>query len=113
MHALRPEHAADSFTADGWFRTGDLASADPEGFLSIRGRSKDIVLRGGENISVTEIEGLLFEHPASAWSWSPNCPKRSRARFRSSCYVRRSGVSSTPSASCSSSGPLGFRTWNG
>jgi cyclohexanecarboxylate-CoA ligase len=60
---LRPEDGADAFTADGWFRTGDLGSADPEGFLSIRGRSKDIVLRGGENISVTEIEELLFEHP--------------------------------------------------
>jgi cyclohexanecarboxylate-CoA ligase len=60
---LRPEHAADAFTADGWFRSGDLACADEAGFLSIRGRSKDIVLRGGENISVTEVEELLFEHP--------------------------------------------------
>lgn len=60
---LRPEDATDAFTPDGWFRTGDLASADPDGFLSIRGRSKDIVLRGGENISVTEVEELLFEHP--------------------------------------------------
>jgi cyclohexanecarboxylate-CoA ligase len=60
---LRREDAADAFTPDGWFRTGDLASADSSGFLSIRGRSKDIVLRGGENISVTEIEELLFEHP--------------------------------------------------
>jgi cyclohexanecarboxylate-CoA ligase len=60
---LRPEHAADAFTADGWFRTGDLACADEAGYLSIRGRSKDIILRGGENISVTEVEALLFEHP--------------------------------------------------
>jgi cyclohexanecarboxylate-CoA ligase len=60
---LRQEHAADAFTPDGWFRTGDLASTDADGFLSIRGRSKDIVLRGGENISVTEVEALLFEHP--------------------------------------------------
>ncbi|HEX4016060.1 MAG TPA: AMP-binding protein [Frankiaceae bacterium] len=60
---LRPGDAADAFTADGWFRTGDLASGDSSGFISIRGRSKDIVLRGGENISVTEIEQLLFEHP--------------------------------------------------
>ncbi|HEX4431792.1 MAG TPA: AMP-binding protein [Frankiaceae bacterium] len=60
---LKPSDAADAFTKDGWFRTGDLASADAAGFLSIRGRSKDIVLRGGENISVTEIEALLFEHP--------------------------------------------------
>jgi cyclohexanecarboxylate-CoA ligase len=53
-----------AFTPDGWFRTGDLAVADSEGYVSIRGRKKDIILRGGENISVTEVENLLFEHPA-------------------------------------------------
>ncbi len=63
LHPQDESDAGDAFTPDGWFRTGDLASADPDGFLSIRGRSKDIVLRGGENISVTEIEELLFEHP--------------------------------------------------
>lgn len=49
--------------AQGWFRTGDLAAADPQGYVSIRGRKKDIILRGGENISAIEIENLLFEHP--------------------------------------------------
>jgi cyclohexanecarboxylate-CoA ligase len=53
-----------AFTPDGWFRTGDLAVADPDGYVSIRGRKKDIILRGGENISATEVENLLFEHPA-------------------------------------------------
>jgi cyclohexanecarboxylate-CoA ligase len=53
-----------AFTPDGWFRTGDLAVTDTEGYVSIRGRKKDIILRGGENISVTEVENLLFEHPA-------------------------------------------------
>jgi cyclohexanecarboxylate-CoA ligase len=59
--------AADNdgaFTPDGWFHTGDLAVADPDGYVSIRGRKKDIILRGGENISATEVENLLFEHPA-------------------------------------------------
>ena len=59
--------AADNdgaFTPDGWFRTGDLAVADLDGYVSIRGRKKDIILRGGENISATEVENLLFEHPA-------------------------------------------------
>jgi cyclohexanecarboxylate-CoA ligase len=59
--------AADNdgaFTPDGWFRTGDLAVADRDGYVSIRGRKKDIILRGGENISATEVESLLFEHPA-------------------------------------------------
>ena len=60
------QHSADdveAFTRDGWFRTGDLASSDHEGYVTIRGRKKDIILRGGENISVKEVEDLLFEHP--------------------------------------------------
>jgi cyclohexanecarboxylate-CoA ligase len=61
---LRDSDNDGAFTPGGWFRTGDLAEADAEGYVSIRGRKKDIVLRGGENISVTEVENLLFEHPA-------------------------------------------------
>jgi cyclohexanecarboxylate-CoA ligase len=54
---------ADSFTDDGWFRTGDLAQQDAEGYVQITGRMKDIILRGGENISAKEVEDLIFEHP--------------------------------------------------
>ncbi|WP_326635233.1 AMP-binding protein [Streptosporangium sp. NBC_01755] len=63
-HYLRDADNDGAFTADGWFRTGDLAAADAGGYIAIRGRKKDIVLRGGENISVIEVENLLFEHPA-------------------------------------------------
>jgi cyclohexanecarboxylate-CoA ligase len=49
---------------DGWFDTGDLAFIDSEGYLRINGRSKDIVIRGGENIPVMEIENLLYKHSA-------------------------------------------------
>jgi cyclohexanecarboxylate-CoA ligase len=52
-----------SFTDDGWFRTGDLGVLDNEGYLRIAGRLKDVILRGGENLSAKEIEDLLFEHP--------------------------------------------------
>ncbi len=50
--------------ADGWFDTGDLARVDAEGYLRITGRSKDIIIRGGENVPVVEIENLLYAHPA-------------------------------------------------
>jgi len=52
-----------SFTPDGYFRTGDLASIDTDGYVTIRGRIKDIILRNGENISAREVEDLLYEHP--------------------------------------------------
>lgn len=50
--------------ADGWFETGDRAFIDAEGYVRINGRSKDIIIRGGENIPVMEIENLLYKHPA-------------------------------------------------
>jgi cyclohexanecarboxylate-CoA ligase len=53
----------DAFTEDGWFRTGDMAVRDDEGYLRIAGRAKDVIVRGGENLSAKEIEDLLFEHP--------------------------------------------------
>jgi cyclohexanecarboxylate-CoA ligase len=54
----------EPFDADGWFDTGDLAYMDAEGYIRINGRIKDVVIRGGENIPIVEIENLLFRHPA-------------------------------------------------
>jgi cyclohexanecarboxylate-CoA ligase len=60
---LDPELNNASFTDDGYFRTGDLASIDANGGVTIRGRQKDIILRGGENISAKEVEDILYTHP--------------------------------------------------
>jgi cyclohexanecarboxylate-CoA ligase len=60
----RPE--LDPKDPDGWFDTGDLARMDEAGYIRIAGRAKDIIIRGGENIPVVEVEGLLFKHPAVA-----------------------------------------------
>ena len=55
----------EPFDAEGWFDTGDLAYAvDDDGYIRINGRSKDIIIRGGENIPIVEIENLLYKHPA-------------------------------------------------
>lgn len=58
----RPNYYATD--QEGWFDTGDLARIDPDGYVRITGRLKDIVIRGGENIPVVEIENLLYQHPS-------------------------------------------------
>ncbi|MGD0721571.1 MAG: AMP-binding protein [Roseiarcus sp.] len=58
----RPE--MEPFDADGWFDTGDLAYIDEEGYIRINGRIKDVIIRGGENVPVVEIENLLYKHPS-------------------------------------------------
>ncbi len=58
-----PEKTAEEFTADGWFRTGDVGRFDAQGYLAIVGRSKDLVITGGYNVYPAEVEGLLNELP--------------------------------------------------
>jgi len=58
-----PEVMAESFTAEGWFKTGDLAAVDERGYVRITGRIKDLIRRGGVSISPREIEDILYAHP--------------------------------------------------
>jgi cyclohexanecarboxylate-CoA ligase len=60
---LAEADTARAFTEDGWFRTGDLARLTSTNAVTIVGRAKDIVVRGGENISTKEVEDYLIEHP--------------------------------------------------
>lgn len=62
----RPDLTAEVVTADGWYRSGDLATLDGDGQLRITGRVKDVINRGGEKVPVAEIEQLLYAHPAVA-----------------------------------------------
>ena len=61
----RPEATADAIP-EGWFRTGDIAEIDEDGFVFIVDRAKDMVLRGGENVYCSEVEAAIYEHPAVA-----------------------------------------------
>lgn len=62
----RPDATAEAFSADGWFKSGDLGSLDDEGFLTLVDRKKDMVISGGENVYSAEVENALFAHPAVA-----------------------------------------------
>jgi fatty-acyl-CoA synthase len=60
-----PEATATAF-ADGWFHSGDLAVREPDGYVKIKDRAKDVIISGGENISSVEVEEVLYRHPAVA-----------------------------------------------
>lgn len=58
-----PERTAETIDAEGWLHTGDLGVLDDRGYLTVTGRLKDMIIRGGENIYSTEVEQVLFTHP--------------------------------------------------
>jgi malonyl-CoA/methylmalonyl-CoA synthetase len=72
----QPKKTAESFMPDGWFRTGDLGFREPDGYLSLCGRSKDLIISGGLNIYPPEVERVLAEHPSVAACAVIGCPDR-------------------------------------
>jgi malonyl-CoA/methylmalonyl-CoA synthetase len=62
----QPEKTGESFTSDGWFKTGDLGFREQDGYITLCGRSKDLIISGGLNIYPPEVERVLAEHPAVA-----------------------------------------------
>ncbi len=59
-----PEATASSFTQSGWFRTGDLGYRDEDGYFFVTGRIKELIIKGGENISPREVDDVLYHHDA-------------------------------------------------
>jgi long-chain acyl-CoA synthetase len=60
----RPEATGEAIDGDGWFRTGDMAKVDEDGYFFIVDRKKDLIIRGGYNVYPREVEEVLYEHPA-------------------------------------------------
>ena len=61
---LKNEKATREAFTGGWFHTGDLGVVQPDGYVKIRDRAKDVIISGGENISSLEVEDVLYRHPA-------------------------------------------------
>jgi 2,3-dihydroxybenzoate-AMP ligase/mycobactin salicyl-AMP ligase len=91
-----PDENRKSFTKDGFFRTGDQARIDESGYLKITGRIKDIIIRGGENISPAQVEGLLVSCPGIVDASVIGIPDKDLGE-KVCAYVRvASGVKLTP-----------------
>jgi acyl-CoA synthetase (AMP-forming)/AMP-acid ligase II len=92
----RPDETAELYTAAGFSRSGDLGRSDADGYVRVTGRTKDIVIRGGMNISVREIEDLLAEHRSIRAAAVVGMPDV-RLGERVCCYVVATDPSSPPS----------------
>ena len=91
----RPDDTAELFTPDGYSRSGDLGVMDADGYVRVTGRTKDIVIRGGMNISVREVEDLLAAHPGVRNAAVVGMPDE-RLGERVCCYLVAADPASPP-----------------
>ena len=92
---LDPQHTRDAFDDDGWFRTGDLGAIDGRGCLTVTGRTKDIINRGGEKLSAREIEELICRHPGVGDAAVVAAPHPRLGEEPAAFIIRRPGDATT------------------
>ena len=93
-YVANPAANASAFT-DGWFRTGDQGVLDADGYLTITGRLKELINRGGEKISPREVDDLLMSHPAVAQAVTFALPHDKLGEEVAAAIVLREGKSAT------------------
>lgn len=93
-----PEKTKEEFTVDGWFKTGDVGRFDERGYLSIVGRSKDLIISGGYNVYPAEIEGFINETPGVAESAVVGLPHPDFGEGVIAVVVPKPGATLDPSA---------------
>lgn len=90
-----PEATAAAVDAQGWLHTGDLGHKDAEGFVFVTGRIKELIIKGGENISPREIDDALYSHPAVVEAGAVGVPDECFGEQIVACVVRRSDMPCT------------------
>ena len=88
----RPDATAESFDADGWFSTGDLGRASADGYVTITGRARELIISGGYNIYPREVEEVLMAHPGVAEAAVVGLPDAEFGEQVVAAVVRRPGV---------------------
>jgi long-chain acyl-CoA synthetase len=96
----RPEATAAAFTSDRYFLSGDIGYLDEDGYLFIVDRKKDIIIRGGENISCQEVEAAIYEHPAVAEAAVFGLPDERLGEVPGAVVTYRPGEALTPEELC-------------
>jgi malonyl-CoA/methylmalonyl-CoA synthetase len=91
-----PEANAKEFTADGWFRTGDVGRIDADGYVTIVGRSKDLIITGGYNVYPAEVEGFLNDMAGVDESAVIGCPHHDFGEGVVAVVVAKPGVTLDP-----------------
>jgi fatty-acyl-CoA synthase len=92
----RPDDTAAVLSTDGWLRTGDVGVADDEGYISIRDRTKDLIISGGENVYPAEVEDALYLHPAVAECGVIGVPDETWGEVGRVVVVLRDGATAEP-----------------
>jgi hypothetical protein len=93
-----PEKTAEEFTADGWFKTGDVGKVDERGYVTIVGRSKDLIISGGYNVYPAEIEGYINELPGVAESALVGVPHPDFGEVGVAVVIAKPGATLEPEA---------------
>jgi long-chain acyl-CoA synthetase len=90
------EEATREAIPDGWFRSGDVARQDQDGYFFIVDRKKDLIIRGGYNVYPREVEEVLYEHPAVAEAAVVGVPHPTHGEEVGAAVVLKPGVEATP-----------------
>ena len=96
----QPEQTAAAFTADGWLRTGDMGLRQPDGYYTLKGRAKDLIITGGLNVYPPEVELALMEHPAVAACAVIGCPDEEWGEQVLAAIIPREGAATDEAEIC-------------